>query len=254
VRICVVLLQQRADQLHHLIGLAEAREDEVLLGFFVIVLDEVLHHLGRFRDHLRIEIVVPGKAPHRRLINQQHAIKHAVLTHQVFRRRDVLGFYAGGLPGLCRDACGRRLCDKGSGGGNDAELQQCSSGRRNQGHGQFSKPQPITETAAQLFPARRPMVYVWRRLFDLAALGHARAIAPHLVVAPGVVHQRRGFVVTFADSFGPGAAQCDVAIRNRLRPARCANPPHAPFAFLPTLAMPPLSGRFLMLLVQKPLQ
>ena len=79
----------------------------------MIVLDEILHELGGIRDHRGVKILIGRKSPDRCIVNEQHAVEHAVLTHQVFRWRDVLGLRTVPLilgPGMRdnRDGCGSK--------------------------------------------------------------------------------------------------------------------------------------------------
>ena len=84
----LVLGKQGVHQRYHLPGLLEAREDMVFLGFLVVVLDEVAHNRGRIRQNGRVKILACAKSPDNRFIDQKHAVKHTVLAHQVFRRRN----------------------------------------------------------------------------------------------------------------------------------------------------------------------
>src|SRR5215472_8500790 len=86
----LVLQQQHADEIEHLIGLLDTREDVLLLRLLVIVLDEVADDLCGLGDDRGIEILLGVELAHRRLVDQQHAVEHAMLAHQVLGQGDQL--------------------------------------------------------------------------------------------------------------------------------------------------------------------
>ena len=85
-----MLLQKHIDEIGQLVRLLEAREEEVLLQFLVIILDEIANDLRRFGDRLRRQIFVRVHATERLAVNEQDALQHAMFAHQVLRRRDLV--------------------------------------------------------------------------------------------------------------------------------------------------------------------
>src|SRR6266508_171698 len=85
-----VLRQQHLDQVHQCVGLAEARKEKILLELLVVVLDERPDDSGRVRQRFGRQLF-PGIQPAQRLsIDEQHALQHPVLPHQIHGGRDFL--------------------------------------------------------------------------------------------------------------------------------------------------------------------
>ena len=120
----LMLREQHVDEVDHLPGFLEAREDVLFLRLLVVVLDEITHDLRRPADRGGIEIPLGVEFAHCRLVDQQRALEHAVLTHQIFGRCngvlallsvvELFGRSAGGL--LFRGCpCGGRSSHPGGG-------------------------------------------------------------------------------------------------------------------------------------------
>ena len=83
-----MLRAQHARQLDQLLRLLESREDLFFLGLLVVGLDEPANQVGRTGKHLRRGAV--AREP--RLVDEQGAVEHAVLAHQVLSGRDFFLF------------------------------------------------------------------------------------------------------------------------------------------------------------------
>src|SRR5205807_7777474 len=86
----LMLLEQGADEAHHLPGLLEARKDVLFLIALVIVLDECANDLGGMGDGLGLELLAGIEPMDRLAIDEQQPPKDAVLAHQIFGRRDLV--------------------------------------------------------------------------------------------------------------------------------------------------------------------
>lgn len=83
-----MLRAQRGREIDETPGLFEAREQIVFLELLVIVLDEVPNDVRAVPDGLRRDVLARCDAPDRLVVHQHDALQHAMLAHQVFRRRD----------------------------------------------------------------------------------------------------------------------------------------------------------------------
>jgi hypothetical protein len=87
-----VLLQEDVDKIDKFVRLPETREEKVLLQLLVIILDKFANGLCGIRQWLRRQIFIRVNAPQRFPVNKQDTLQHAMLPHQVFRRRHFLMF------------------------------------------------------------------------------------------------------------------------------------------------------------------
>jgi len=81
---------------------------------------------GGIRDHRGVKIFISRKPPDRCVIDEQYAVEHTVLAHQVFRRRDFLG--------LLFLVVGTGMGDNGDRRGSKSYLQHGAAWRCGQGH------------------------------------------------------------------------------------------------------------------------
>ena len=104
-----MLAQQNRDQVDLPAGRLEAREDELFLQLLVIVFDEAADDARGARDHRQIELLVVLDAVSRLVVDEQDALEHAVLLHQVLAGSD-LRLFALVLVLRLTSACGCRRC------------------------------------------------------------------------------------------------------------------------------------------------
>src|SRR3990172_7042364 len=92
---CLVLLSEHCDEIGEFPGLLKPREQIIFLEFFVVVLDEGPYNLSRAGKHRGVKLLLGIQTPQPFLINKKNTVQHAMLAHQVFRRRDLFFGFAG---------------------------------------------------------------------------------------------------------------------------------------------------------------
>jgi len=68
----------------------ETWKQKILFQLFVIIFDETANNSGRVRQRFRWKILLRVHPAKHFAIDQQHALQHSMLAHQVFGRRDFL--------------------------------------------------------------------------------------------------------------------------------------------------------------------
>jgi hypothetical protein len=87
---CLMLLEKHIDQVHELARFSKTREKKVLFQLFVVVLDEAANDFRRIGYRIRGQIRIGINSPGRFSVDEQHALEHAMLAHQIFSWRDFL--------------------------------------------------------------------------------------------------------------------------------------------------------------------
>lgn len=91
-----MLLAEHFRQIDELSRLLESREEIILFPLLVIVLDECLNDLRRRLERRGRQVAIAAVPPDRFAVNQQHAIQQAVLAHEIFGWRNILGLLLSG--------------------------------------------------------------------------------------------------------------------------------------------------------------
>src|SRR5207249_10850866 len=86
----LVLLQKHIDEIDEPIGFSEPWKEEILLELLVIILDEASDHFGGVEDGIGRKILAAIDPTDRFAVDQENALQHAVLAHQVLGGRDLL--------------------------------------------------------------------------------------------------------------------------------------------------------------------
>ena len=87
-----MLLQKHVHKIDKFARLFEAREQKVLLQFFVIIFNKLADDFSRISERFGRQVLVRVHATKRFAVNEQDAFQHAVLAHEIFRRRDLFIF------------------------------------------------------------------------------------------------------------------------------------------------------------------
>ena len=108
-----VLRLQRLNERDEHVGALELRENVILLILLVVLLDEGTDQLGSVKEDLRADVIAAADALHAFFVDQQAAIEHAMLLHQVLGRR--YSFVRIELPSCLAQREHRSCCGEGSG-------------------------------------------------------------------------------------------------------------------------------------------
>src|SRR6185312_9226079 len=86
----LMLRAQRGDEVGQLVGLLEAREDELLFVLLVIVLDEGADDERRVGEGVGRYVLARVEAAQDLAVDEEHATEDAVLAHEIFGRGDLV--------------------------------------------------------------------------------------------------------------------------------------------------------------------
>src|SRR5690242_16754263 len=90
-----MLESQRMHEVHELPRLLEARKEIVLLLLFVVLLDEAFDKLRGVGERVGWNVLIRIEPADRVAIDEERALEHAVLAHQVFVGTDLFLFLLG---------------------------------------------------------------------------------------------------------------------------------------------------------------
>jgi hypothetical protein len=90
----LMLHQEHIDEIGKLVRFLEARKEEVFFELLVVILDKIANYFRGLCNRLWRQLFIRIHATERFTVNEQNALQHSMLPHQILRRRDFVFFFS----------------------------------------------------------------------------------------------------------------------------------------------------------------